>query len=250
MLVLLPPSETKRSGGGSAPLRLDGLALAGLEPQRRLVLTALEDLSSDPVATARVLKLGPSQHHEIAVNAGIRSSPTMAAVDRYTGVLYDALDAASLDAPARRWLGANVLIHTAPFGPVGALDRIPAYRMGAGVSLPGCPPLRRVWSGSVSAALAELSPTFVLDLRSEAYAALGPVPASLGSVYVRVVSQGPDGAARALNHFNKHAKGALVRTLARERPRIGSITALHAWADGQGMRLRTGSRDGEVELYA
>ena len=74
---------------------------------------------------------------EIALNAAIRSAPTMAAIDRYTGVLYDALDAASLDAPARRWLGANVLIHTAPLGPVGALDRIPAYRLGAGVSLPG-----------------------------------------------------------------------------------------------------------------
>ena len=250
MLVLLPPSETKRSGGGSAPLRLDGLALAGLEPQRRSVLTALEDLSSDPTMAARVLKLGPCQQHEIAANAAIRSSRTMAAVDRYTGVLYDALDAASLDAPARRWLGANVLIHTAPLGPVGALDRIPAYRLSAGVSLPGSPPLRRVWSGPVSAAIAELSPAFVLDLRSEAYAALGPVPASVSSVFVRVVSQGSDGAVRALNHFNKHAKGALVRALARQRPRVGSVKALHAWADAQGVLLRTGSRDGEVELLA
>ena len=103
----------------------------------------------------------------------------MAAIDRYTGVLYDALDAASLDAPARRWLGAHVLIHTAPFGPVGALDRdpgLPARR--GGRRCPGSPPLRRVWADAVTDALADLSPTFVLDLRSEAYAALGPVPAS------------------------------------------------------------------------
>ena len=64
----------------------------------------------------------------------------MAAIDRYTGVLYDALDAASLDASARRWLGRHVLIHSAPLGPVGALDRIPAYRLGAAASLPGSRP--------------------------------------------------------------------------------------------------------------
>ncbi|MET0828068.1 MAG: peroxide stress protein YaaA [Microbacterium sp.] len=247
MLVLLPPSETKRSGGGAAALDLASLALAQLRPQREMVLGALEALSQNPVLAARVLGLGVTQHDEIPRNAAVRSGPTMAAIDRYTGVLYDALDAASLDSAARRWLGSNVLIHTAPLGPVGALDRIPAYRLGAGASLPGSPPLRRVWSGAVTAAVAEMSPRFVLDLRSEAYTALGPVPASVASAYVRVVSEGADGAVRALNHFNKHAKGALVRTLATQRPRIGSLRALSEWADAQGLRLRGGAV-GEVEL--
>ncbi|HYI51444.1 MAG TPA: peroxide stress protein YaaA [Microbacterium sp.] len=250
MLVLLPPSETKRSGGGSGSLHLAALALAQLGEQRESVLTALEDLSADPVRAARVLKLGSTQYDEIAANASIRSSPTMAAIDRYTGVLYDALDAASLDAHARRWLGANVLIHTASLGPVGALDRIPAYRLGAGVSLPGSPSLRRTWSHAVSSALADLSPSFILDLRSEAYTALGPVPASVGSVYVRVVTEGADGTVRALNHFNKHAKGELVRALALQRPRIGTLRALHTWAEAQGLTLRDGAREGEALLFA
>ena len=218
MLVLLPPSETKRSGGGAAALRLESLALPQLREQREDVLGALAALSADAPTAARVLGLGATQLDEVEVNARVRTAPTMAAIDRYTGVLYDALGAASLDAPARRWLGANVLIHTAPLGPVGALDRIPSYRLGAGVSLPGSAPLRRVWSTPVTRALADLSPRFVLDLRSEAYAALGPVPGSVASVYVRVVSEQPDGAVRALNHFNKHAKGALVRALAHHRP--------------------------------
>jgi cytoplasmic iron level regulating protein YaaA (DUF328/UPF0246 family) len=249
LLVLLPPSETKRSGGGSAVLDLSSLALPQLRDQRVRVLDALEELSSDPSSAAAVLKLGATQHDAIAANATMRSSPTMAAVDRYTGVLFDALDAASLDAPARRWLGANVMIQTAPLGPVGALDRIPSYRLAAGVSLPGCPPLRRVWAAATTEAIAELSPGFVLDLRSEAYVALGPVPASASSVYVRVVSEGTDGVVRALNHFNKHAKGNLVRLLALQRPRIGSVRALRAWADRQGLRVEHGA-DGEVVLFA
>lgn len=230
-------------------MRLDALALPALAPQRERVLDALAALSADPEAAARVLKLTAGQRGEIEVNARVRSSPTMPAVDRYTGVLYDALDAASLDTAARRWLGSHVLIHTAPLGPVGALDRIPAYRMGAGASLPGVGSAKAVWSRAVSDALADAAPRFVLDLRSEAYAALGPVPASAPTVYVRVVSDSGGSAVRALNHFNKHAKGALVRALAHDRPRFASVEGLRHWAAARGLRLGEGV-PGEVMLFA
>ncbi|MBW9109971.1 peroxide stress protein YaaA [Microbacterium trichothecenolyticum] len=249
MLILLPPSETKRSGGTGAPLDVTRLALPQLASQREAVVAALVALSGDEDHAARVLKLGPKQRDEVAVNAALREGPSMPAIDRYTGVLFDALDAASLSAAARRWLGAHVMVHSAPFGPVGALDRIPAYRLGAATSLPGVPPLRRLWGTEVTAALAALEPRFVLDLRSEAYVGLGPVPADVRSRYVRVVSEGADGAVRALNHFNKHAKGALVRRLAEDRPRIGSAAAFLTWADAAGLRVReTGA--GELELFA
>ena len=89
----------------------------------------------------------------------------------------------------------------------------------------------------------------MLDLRSEAYTALGPVPADVPSVYVRVVSESDGGAVRALNHFNKHAKGALVRRLAEERPRIGSRAGFVRWADAAGLRVRDGA-PGELQLFA
>lgn len=247
MLILLPPSETKRPGGRARPLALDALALPALGPLRAVVADALVALAADEDEAVRVLGLSAAQRGEAASNAALRTAPTMAAVDRYTGVLYDALDAGSLDAAARRWLGAHVLIHSAPFGPVGALDAIPAYRLAAGTALPGLPSLRRLWAAETTAALAAACPSFVLDLRSEAYAALGPVPAGVRSAYVRVVTAGPDGAVRALNHFNKHAKGALVRRLARERPRVGSVAALRRWADAAGLVLREGA-PGELEL--
>jgi cytoplasmic iron level regulating protein YaaA (DUF328/UPF0246 family) len=248
MLILLPPSETKRPGGAGAPLDLTALALPTLSATRAAVVDALIALASgDEDEAARVLKLSPRQRSEIAVDAALRESPTMAAVDRYTGVLYDALSAGALDAASRRWLGAHVLIHSAPFGPVGALDPIPAYRLAAGVALPGVPPLRRLWADAVTAALAEAAPRFVLDLRSEAYAALGPVPRGIDAAYVRVVTAGDGGAVRALNHFNKHAKGELVRALATRRPRITSTPAFVAWAEAAGMTVRPG-RAGELDL--
>jgi cytoplasmic iron level regulating protein YaaA (DUF328/UPF0246 family) len=247
VLLLLPPSETKRPGGRRRPLALDRLAFPQLTPQREVVVEALVALSADEDAATRVLKLSARQRGEIADNAALWTGPTMAAVDRYTGVLFDALDAATLDASARRWLGAHALIHSAPFGPIGALDPIPAYRLAAGTSLPGLPPLRRLWADATTAALSDARPPFVLDLRSEAYAALGPVPEAVESVYLRVVTPGPDGAVRALNHFNKHAKGALIRRLATERPRIGSTAAFRRWAAAAGLVLQDGA-PGELAL--
>lgn len=247
MLILLPPSETKRPGGRGRPLDTRTLALPALRPVRDAVIDALVALSADEEAAARVLALSARQRGDIAANAALRTAPTMPAIDRYTGVLYDALDAASLDAAARRWLGAHVMIHSAPFGPVGALDPIPTYRLAAGAALPGIPPLRRHWAGPVTDALATAAPAFVLDLRSEAYAALGPVPAGVASAYVRVVTVGDDGAMRALNHFNKHGKGALVRALAASRPRIASAAALLRWAAQHDLEMRRNGA-GEIEL--
>lgn len=247
MQILLPPSESKRAGGSGRPLDIDALALGSLGAQRRLVVDALVALARDPEEAARVLRLSMRQTGDVAANAALRDAPTMPAVDRYTGVLYDALDAPSLDSAARRWLGRRVLIHSAPLGPVGALDPIPAYRLAASTSLPGLPPARRVWADAVTEALARAGASFILDLRSEAYTALGPVPAATASAYVRVVSERADGAVRALNHFNKHAKGALVRRLAQDRPRISSCAAFVRWADAAGLRVREGSA-GELEL--
>ena len=152
-------------------------------------------------------------------------------------MVYDALDAGSLDPAARRWLGRHVLIHAAAFGPVAALDKIPAYRLGATATVPGLPSLRQVWTEAVSAALLARADPFVLDLRSEAYVALGPVPDAIPSAYVRVVGAGEDGTVRALNHFNKAAKGALVRTLAQTRPTVRTLRGLLRWAAAVGISL-------------
>ncbi|ALX66755.1 YaaA family protein [Microbacterium sp. XT11] len=244
MKVLLPPSETKRPGGDGAPIDLDALDLPSLRDHRRQAIEALIDLSRDEDAARRVLKLSDRQVEDIAHNSALLSAPTMPAVDRYTGVLFDALDAASLSTQARRWLGAHVWIHSAPFGPVGALDGIPVYRLAAGTALPGVAPLRRHWADATSSAIAQVRPSFVLDLRSEAYVALGPVPASLATVYVRVVTE----QGRALNHFNKKSKGLLVRALAEDRPRVGSLRAFLAWAESRSLTVRVTDSPGIVEL--
>jgi cytoplasmic iron level regulating protein YaaA (DUF328/UPF0246 family) len=104
-----------------------------------------------------------------------------------------------------------------------------------------------VWADAVAAAIAE-RPSFILDMRSEAYVALGPVPEGVGAAYVRVVTAENAGTVRALNHFNKHAKGALVRALASDRPRVSSRRGLLRWAHGAGWMLRESPEPGILHL--
>ena len=247
MLILLPPSETKRPGGDGAPWPKTSPAFGSLRRLRTQVVRALVELSADADTAMRVLKLSERQRGDVAANATLRTSPTMPAVDRYTGVHFDALDAGSLDVAAREWLGAHVAIQSAPFGPICALDEIPAYRLAAGTSVPGLPPLRRLWADAAGAAIAASEPSFVLDLRSEAYVALGPVPAGVPQAYVRVVTESDGGVVRALNHFNKHAKGDLVRALAQARPEVASLAELIAWGRAHDWNFRDAG-DGVVEL--
>ena len=245
--IILPPSETKRPGGDGPPLDLSALALPELLVARQQVVAALIGLAGDEQQARRVLKLSSRQLDDIGRNRALASAGTLPAVDRYTGVLFDALDASTLSSASRRWLGAHVWIHSAPFGLIGALDPIPAYRLAAGTSLPGVPALRRHWADVTTEAMAGEEPPFVLDLRSEAYVALGPVPTTVASAYVRVVVD-DEGGSRALNHFNKKSKGLLVRALAEDRPRLTSRRSFRTWAEKHGVVVRDGEDAGTLEL--
>src|SRR4051812_33047727 len=121
MLLILPPSETKRDGGVEGTrLDLAALSFTDLTPQRAAALKALAALSRNQRLATGALSLGPTQRHEIARNRAVASSPLMPAIERYTGVLYDGLDAASLRPGEREFAAAHVVIHSALFGLLGA----------------------------------------------------------------------------------------------------------------------------------
>ncbi|MBX9471160.1 YaaA family protein [Microcella sp.] len=237
MQILLPPSETKREGGTGHPLVFEALSFASLTDTRRDLVAAVIELSADDEQAARALKLGStSAAVELERNRTLLSSGTMPAIERYTGVLYDALDVRSLPAAARRRASASLVVHSALFGLLRADDPIPAYRLSHDSRLPARP-LKRAWGGVISEALAEL-PTPIIDLRSAGYAALGALPERANAVGVSVVAVGDDGVARALNHFNKKGKGEWVRALLNAGALPRTITALCTRSTALGWPLR------------
>ena len=240
MLILLPPSETKRPGG--VGISIDKLAIiwAALDPARDQLISALELLCHDQQAAIKALGLGKQSAQDIQLNLNLMTAPTMTAIERYTGVLYEALDHDSLTDTAKQRVSEQLFIQSALFGLLPATEQIPNYRFSASAKLPGIN-LKKLWREAHSAVWPRLvSP--ILDMRSTSYVDLNPVPESNESYFVEVF----DHAGKALNHFNKKAKGVFVRAALEaglktpnQITEIAKTAGLECEIDGQSVRLIT-----------
>ena len=246
MLILLPPSETKAAGGDPAALDLSGLLFGDLQPERGRLIAALGRLSRDLPAARSALGVSASKDDEIRANTALRTAPTLPALTRYTGVLYDALDAQGMSAAERARAGARLLVTSALFGVLRATDRIPAYRLSAGSHLPGLGTVAGYWRPTLTPLLAAVGEPGepVVDLRSGAYAAFAALPEA---ITVRVVTERPDGSRAVVSHFNKATKGRLARLLAVTRAEVHDAAGVARLVRRGGLRVeRTGPRELQI----
>jgi len=221
MLFLLPPSETKRSGGGSLTIDQVALTFGGLNKAREAVVEAMGD-------------------------KWLLTAPTMRALDRYTGTLYGALHGRGLkgtptehnslttDEVARA--KSTVLIQSAVFGLIPATDLIPEYKINANKNLNGLN-LKKLWSQAHEAIWPRLAGGIIIDLRSKTYADLAPIPDALTSFRVVVFVENEDGSREQLNHFNKKAKGQLVRAALMAKTPPETIKDLQKCALKAGLKI-------------
>jgi cytoplasmic iron level regulating protein YaaA (DUF328/UPF0246 family) len=235
VIVLLPPSETKRTGGDGPALRLPDLSWPELGPLRTDLVGELVELASDPQQCRRALGISTAQDVEIERNAALRTAATMPALHRYTGVLYDALDVESLRGAAAGRARARLAVGSALFGLLRADDPIPAYRLSAGSKLPGQPGLPARWRPVLEPVLADLAGRgLVVDLRSGAYVGLGRLSEA---VRVDVIAEQTDGRRTAVSHFNKAHKGRLARALVSAASEPDDAAGVAAIARRAGMRV-------------
>ncbi|MFF8274996.1 peroxide stress protein YaaA [Streptomyces lateritius] len=214
MLVLLPPSEGKAASGRGAPLEPGSLSLPGLAEARAAVLDELVELcAADEEKAREVLGLSEGLRGEVAKNTELRTAGARPAGEIYTGVLYDALGLATLDAAARKRARASLLVFSGLWGAVRVDDRIPSYRCSMGVKLPGLGALGAHWRSAMASVMPEVAGDgLVLDLRSSAYASAwkpkGEVAARTATVRVLHAPT-----RKVVSHFNKATKGRIVRSL-------------------------------------
>ncbi|CAB4721811.1 MAG: peroxide stress protein YaaA [Actinobacteria bacterium] len=216
MLILLPPSEGKTAPRRGKPLDLAALSFPTLTPAREQVLDALIGLcTGDPGVAASTLEIGSTQLDLVALNQRLRTSPTARADQVYAGVVYDALDVATLSPAARRRATSRLAVTSSVFGLVRPGDRIPAYRLSGGTTLPGLGPVAGRWREALGPAVDEArGDGLLVDLRSSMYAAFWRPPAMIAGrvATVRVLHE-VDGRRQVVSHFNKATKGRLVRAL-------------------------------------
>jgi len=225
--ILLPPSETKDLGGSHPSLTekpiVDSLSLARSE-----VIEALLELCDDADTAAKALKLGPKQLVDVDRNLELLSSPAMPAIERYTGVLFDALKADGLPS------SDQLMIQSSLFGLIPASTAIPYYRLSWDSKLPGMN-LKRHWQLAHEGFFDGFD--LVLDMRSKSYQQLAPIE-SENSYVVEVLVEYPDGSKKPLNHFNKKAKGVFAKQAANAQ--ISSIDQVFEIAAQAGQRAELG----------
>lgn len=175
MLIILPPSETKRPAPDDGPpLDLERLSFPELTPMRRRTLEALVATSEGPDALLR-LRVRGSLAGEVARNAHLLELPTRRAADTYAGPLYKGLDAASWSAEIWRRASRQAVIVSSLWGAVRPDDCIPPYRLDVCSRLVGLDRLEPMWRTLLPGVLADAAGGRgpVLDLRSPSYRAVG-----------------------------------------------------------------------------
>ncbi len=173
MLILLPPSEKKKSATSSEKFNLSSLVFASELSDTRLAALA--------------------SHY---------SSRTSPAIEIYDGVLYQGLNWKTLSAAEQKRANSKVLIVSAIFGLVKPLDQIFSYKEKID---------NRLWRDSIAKVAAKYSDELIIDCRSSTYKGVWPInPAN--TVEVRIF-QVVAGERKVITHMSKKYRGELTRHL-------------------------------------
>jgi hypothetical protein len=193
-VILLAPSEDKAPGG-----RLGALPEC---PAQRWVRDRLVDLvvHGGPEAQRRAFEvkdaaLAQAKEEALALRHRV---PLRPALERYAGVAFQALDAATLD----RSLWARVFILSNLRGLVRGDEPVPPYKL----KLAGLPGLKAHWQRHLGEALAALPDGPVWELLPQDSAALVK-----GWARPRHTVEIVDARGRAISHWSKLFRGRVAR---------------------------------------
>jgi cytoplasmic iron level regulating protein YaaA (DUF328/UPF0246 family) len=173
MLILLPPSEKKKSATSSEKFDLSSLVFAAELSDTRIQATA----------------------NQI-------TSQTSPAIEIYDGVLYQGLNWKTLSAAEQKRANSKVLIVSAVFGLVKPLDQIFSYKVKID---------NKFWRDAIAQVAAKFSDELIIDCRSSTYKGVWPIN-SANTIEVRVF-QVVAGERKVITHMSKKYRGELTRHL-------------------------------------
>jgi cytoplasmic iron level regulating protein YaaA (DUF328/UPF0246 family) len=113
--------------------------------------------------------------------------------------------------------------------------------LSAGSKIPG-KNLKGLWQLAHAGIWSKFSKQAVIDLRSNSYVELAPIPDTISSYSVEVVLEDSKGNRKSLNHFNKQAKGQFVRAALLAKPEPKTIAELKIIARQANLKLEVTGR--------
>ncbi|WP_432735121.1 YaaA family protein [Maridesulfovibrio sp. FT414] len=187
-IILIPPSEGKADGGNDDPLQSVSNITADL-------IEAIKEADPKKLYGLKEAALKKA----IAVNKELLTSKTMPAIERYTGVVYDAIDYQTLKNKSD--FNDKMLIVSGLFGLISPVDLIPNYRLKIDKLNAA-----RLWMESNSE---QLKDKFVIDLLPQAHRKAVKYDNGIGVEFVLKKA----GKKIPAGHQGKHIKGRFVRWL-------------------------------------
>ena len=216
-ILLIPPSEGKAAGGFAREWTPDGGSFGALADQRAEVVAALAcaDGGNEKLLGLTKERLLDAQD----ANRELLGAPSLPAWRRYTGVVWEHLDPATLSPAQRRQL----IVPSGLMGLVRGDDPVPPYRLRMGVRLEPLGVLSKWWRPAVSAAIERRARgRGVVDLLPKEHrAGWTPAPTTHGLHVELIERTGKPG-----GHFAKAAKGRLARAIL-----LDGIDVIEEWED-------------------
>ena len=209
VVILLPPSEGKAQGGTARSRWTTQSGTFGkvLNTNRKEVVQALLAVKGGGKALLGVQ--GALLTRAQAANTQLVGAPTLPAWQRYTGVVWDHLDLASLTAAQRTRALSSIVVVSGLHGLVTAGDPIPDYRLKMGARLSPMGLLANWWRESLTAALlAYAKKATVIDLLPNEHRAAIDWAQVPQAIRVDLVTKS---GGRMGGHNAKAAKGLLSR---------------------------------------
>jgi len=219
MKILLAPAETKKEGGELAPYKKENFFFNNFQSTRDTVVenyeTLLKQSSLEEISQWFGLKkLDECKKYQ----KSILDKPTMKAIQRYTGVAFDALEYTKLDLKAQKYCDENIILFSNLFGPLRADDLIPDYKYKQGAELPNINVIKE-YKEVIQESLASYLGEEVVDLRAGFYDKF--YKPSANTITYKFLKDG-----KVVSHWAKFYRGNIVKQLANNN--IGSFSELMA----------------------
>jgi cytoplasmic iron level regulating protein YaaA (DUF328/UPF0246 family) len=220
-MLLLPPSEGKAAGGSSR--RTGWVPDTGAFGSRlsECRVQVIEALAAAGGGDEKLL--GVKGEHLLraqSANASLIGAATLPAWQRYTGVVWDHLDPATLPQAAHK----QIVVVSGLLGLVRGDDPIPDYRLKMGANLRPLGKLSTWWREDLSTEVRRAGRRrFVVDLLPQEHRAAVDI-AGLDGVSLTLV----DPTGKPGGHFAKAAKGELARAIL-----VDGLDVLDDWRHAQ-----------------
>jgi len=229
ILVLVPPSEAK-TPGGTARANIGPFDAALGDDRRRVIEALIGALDSSDLRRREIMlnARGPLMERALESTRQLADErvPRLAAWQRYSGVVWSHLDAATLETSQRR----RILVPSSLYGVTTAEDRIADFRLKMNIGVAPLGTMSRFWKPKVTPAVAAHAKrsTIVnlLPLEHEAAIDLGELARVRRVIRVQFID-GEGGT--TVGHDAKAVKGILARTLLVDGLEALSTFAWQGW---------------------